>query len=442
MVLPVISAARKAGLTVSLRTLYESETLAELAAAVAPAAVAPAQAAPAAAVAPAADPAALAAALELVLAHQASLGLKVVQERVPELASPLAVMAANHVPGTAVAVIRDGEVAEVHGYGTVRAGDGEPVTASTLFPAGSISKHVSALGALRLVKDGLLDLESDANTFLRRWRIPADGVTLEHLLRFTSGIDTPATDLENHRYRRGAKVPTALQILNGRKPAKTPPVTVKGVPGEVFLKNNVGYTVLQQLMQDVTGTPFPELMRELVLEPLGMSESGYGTEFPAGTGLAAAYGHDEDGVAYPDGWSAHPDVAAAALWTTAGDLAKVLVEIRRAHRGLASPILTAPLAARMLTIVAPGRFYGMGSVVDDSGGDLDYGHTGQCDGYRAMAIAQLEAGSGAVVLTNADSGREVLKFLMTAVREQGRWSEQGEMARLWELGRVNPNAQD
>jgi amino acid adenylation domain-containing protein len=434
MVLPVISAARKAGLTVSLRTLYESETLGELAAAVAPAVPAPAAAD--------ADPDALAQALKLVLAHQESLGLRVVSEQVPDLPSPLEVMTRHHVPGASVAVIRDGEVAEAYGYGTAQAGQAEPVTARTLFPAGSISKHVSALGVLRLVKDGVLDLDADANSYLRGWRIPVDGATVEHLLRFTSGVTTPPTDLASYRYRRGDVLPTAVQLLSGEAPAKTPPVTVEGEPGQMFLKNNIGYTVLQQLMEDVTGRPFADLMRELVLEPLGMHDSSYRLDHPETSGLNAAVGHDEHGAAYPDGWAAHPDAAAAGLWTTAADLARVAVEIRRAHRGLESAVLTAELADRMLTIVEPGRFYGMGSVVDESGDDLDYGHTGRTDGYHAMAISQLRAGSGVVVLTNGDAGREVLKFVMSTVRERNRWSAGGELTRLWEAGRVNPNARD
>ncbi len=433
-VLPIISAARKAGLTISLRSLYESETLAELAAATP--VLTPGQA-----VADT-DPDALAAALKLVLAHQESMGLKVVSERALELPSPLALMARQHVPGTAVAIIRDGQVAEVHGYGTARAGQDAPVTARTLFPAGSISKFVSALGVLRLVKDGLLDLESDANTFLRGWKIPADGVTVEQLLRFTSGVSLPPVDPADHRYRRGEALPTINQLLRGRAPAKTPPVEIQAEPGRAFIKNNIAYTVLQKIMTDVTRKAFPRLMRELVLEPLGMRDSGYGVRFPETSGLAVAAGHDENGSARPDGWAVHPDLAAAGLWSTAGDLAKVLVEIRRAHRGLESPVLTAELAQRMLTIAPPGRFYGMGSVVDESGDDLDYGHTGQTDGYRAMATGQLRAGTGVVVLTNADSGREVLKFVMSAVREQERWSASGELARLWEVGRVNPDARD
>ncbi|MFI2612906.1 amino acid adenylation domain-containing protein, partial [Kitasatospora sp. NPDC018616] len=431
MVLPVISAARRAGLAVSLRTLYESETLGELAAAVAPAAPAPA-----------ADADALAAALELVLANQDALGLRLVPERAPELPSPEQVMAEHGVPGASIAVIRDGELAEVYGYGVLRSGEDAPVTPRTRFPAGSISKHVSALGVLRLAELGLVDPDADVNTYLTSWRVPAAGVTVDHLLRFTSGVTTPPTDLANHYYRRGDALPTAAEILHGRAPAKTPPVTVDGAPGTVFLKNNVAYTVLQQLMEDVTGGHFPDLMRELVLDPLGMADSAYVVDPTAVPGPPVAVGHDEHGVPRPDGWAAHPDTAAAGLWTTAADLARVAVEIRRAHRGEPSRVLGRRLAERMLTLVEPARFYGTGSLVDESGGDLDYGHTGQTDGYRAMTISQLRAGSGVVVLTNADSGREVLKYVMAAARAQGRWSGAGEMTRLWEAGRVNPAAQD
>ncbi|WP_440554626.1 non-ribosomal peptide synthase/polyketide synthase [Streptomyces sp. SCPE 10] len=436
-VLPVISAARKAGLVLSLSTLYENETLAELAAAVDPV--------PAPAEQPA-DPDALAEALRMVMAHQEALGLRVVSEKPAELPSPEAVMAEHAVPGVGVAVIRDGEIAEVRSYGVTRAGGDEPVTADTLFPAGSISKHVTALGVLRLAKDGAIDLDEDVNRYLTSWQVPGtdpgNPVTAERLLRFTGAVHNATDNPDDHYYAPGDPLPAPLDVLLGRAPAKTPPGRLDGVPGEVFLKNNISYTALQQLMEDVTGTPFGRLMRELVLDPLGMTHSHYVRSDPRELGHPVAYGHDAPGVPHPGGWQAHPETAAAGLWTTAADLARVTVEIRRAHRGLPSPVLTRELTERMLTIVEPCHFYGMGVFVDGSGGGLDYGHTGQTAGYRAMALSQLESGTGLVMLANAEHARPVLKWLMAAVREQDRWSAKGELARLWEVGRVNPDAQD
>nr|APD71640.1 non-ribosomal peptide synthetase 5 [Streptomyces sp.] len=405
MVLPLISAARKAGLTISLRTLYENETLAELAAAVAPRAAAPSRTAPA-------------------------------------LASPAEAMIEHQVPGVSVAVVRDGALAEVRGFGVTSAGGGAKVTPDTLFPAASMSKFVSALGVLRLAKDGLIDLDADVNGHLTSWQVPGTReVTTDRLLRFTSGVTHPETALETPFYGRTDPRPTAAEILHGRAPAKTPPVVVEGVPGQVFMKNNVGYTVLQQLIEDVTGTPFPQYMREKVFAPLGMTASHYEPELPAGA--PAATGHDESGAPLPEGAKAHPDTAAAGLWTTAADLARVLLEIRRAHRGEPSEVLDAALADRMLTVVEPGRFYGMGSIVDTTGGDLEYGHTGRTSGFHALALGNLGSGTGVVVLTNADSGRAVLKQVLASVRDADEaWAGQGEMTRLWEQGRINPDAQD
>jgi CubicO group peptidase (beta-lactamase class C family) len=355
-------------------------------------------------------------------------------------------MAEHQVPGVSVAVIRGGEIAEVRAYGVTREGGEEPVTPDTLFPAGSISKHVTALGVLRLAKDGVIDLDEDVNRYLTSWQIPdtdpAEPVTAERLLRFTGAVNNVTDDPDDHYYTPDEPLPTALDVLLGRAPAKTPTGRLDGVPGRVFLKNNISYTVLQQLMEDVTGTPFSDLMRELVLEPLGMTASHYVTADPRGLGHPVAYGHDAPGVPHPGGWQAHPEPAAAGMWTTAADLAKVTVEIRRAYRGLPSPVLTRELTERMLTIVEPCHFYGMGVFVDGSGGGLDYGHTGQTAGYRAMALSQMDSGTGLVMLANAEHARPVLKWLMTAVREHDRWAAQGELARLWEVGRVNPDAQD
>jgi CubicO group peptidase (beta-lactamase class C family) len=101
-------------------------------------------------------------------------------------------MAADHVPGVSVAVIHNGEIEWAQGFGVVQPG-GAPVTVDTLFQAGSISKPVAAMAALRLVREGKLSLDSDVNQALTSWKIPASGaapegvVTLRELLAHSAG---------------------------------------------------------------------------------------------------------------------------------------------------------------------------------------------------------------------------------------------------------------
>src|SRR5579859_1026477 len=78
------------------------------------------------------------------------------------------------VPGLSIAVIRDYTLAWAGSAGVLQAGQLTPVQTGTLFQACSISKAVSAVAVMRVVQRGQLDLDADANRYLRAWRIPAN----------------------------------------------------------------------------------------------------------------------------------------------------------------------------------------------------------------------------------------------------------------------------
>jgi CubicO group peptidase (beta-lactamase class C family) len=92
------------------------------------------------------------------------------------------------VPGVSIAVINNGKIEWAKGYGLREAGKDLPVDVNTLFQAASISKSVTALGALHWVQKGTLDLDTDINNFLESWKIPdneftrSQPVTVRYLL--------------------------------------------------------------------------------------------------------------------------------------------------------------------------------------------------------------------------------------------------------------------
>ena len=82
----------------------------------------------------------------------------------------------QQIPGLSLAIIQDGKIVKAKGYGLIEKGRGMPVSESTLFQAGSISKSVAALGALRLVEQGKLALDEDVNAKLITWKVPENRV--------------------------------------------------------------------------------------------------------------------------------------------------------------------------------------------------------------------------------------------------------------------------
>ncbi|KOX05327.1 hypothetical protein ADL04_06535, partial [Streptomyces sp. NRRL B-3648] len=373
LVFKVLAAARRAGYPLSLLTLYRDDSLRAVAAAVDTArAAAPDEREPAARAGTAA-------------AGTAGPG------------SPGSLLAA-HVPGVSLAVIAGGELVDVRAEGVLSADGGGEVTAHTPFQAGSVSKLVTALGTLRLVDEGVLDLDRDVDAYLTGWRLPdGTGVTLRRLLAHLAGLTpTPSTG-----QRRGEALVPLPELLA--------PVRTELPPGTVFRKANVHYSVIQQVLADVTGESLEALMRRLVFEPLAMTGSSFDQTCPERGAHPVARGHDADGRPVDGGWRQWPDTAAAGLWTTAADLAKLLLEIRRSRLGRPLALLRPGTAEQLLTPQHPHSGYGLGAVVDDLGTDVQFGHGGAGDGYHALAMCRIGQGSGFVVLTNGDAGAEIAR---------------------------------
>jgi CubicO group peptidase (beta-lactamase class C family) len=192
-------------------------------------------------------------------------------------------MTLYRVPAVSVAVIDNFKIEWAKGYGVTEAGGADPVSASTLFQAGSISKPVASAAALYLVEQGKLSIDEDVNRKLRSWKVPENQftkeqkVTLRRLLSHSSGANIESGF---GGYDVDDPLPTLKQILNGEKPANNGPIRIDFVPGSQWRYSGGGFSIVQQLLIDLTGKPFPQLMRELVLDKLGMRDSTFEQPLP------------------------------------------------------------------------------------------------------------------------------------------------------------------
>jgi CubicO group peptidase (beta-lactamase class C family) len=309
-------------------------------------------------------------------------------------------MAHYRVPGVSIGVISEDRVEWTRGYGLREAGQPAPVTPDTLFQVGSMSKPFTAVAALRLVDQGLLDLDEDVNRRLVSWTIPPNGtwaprVTLRHLLSHAGGVSVNLFP----GYATDDAIPTLGQILDGLEPANNRPVRVQAIPGTRYGYSSGGYTVLQQLLIDVTGRSFPALMGELVLEPLGMASSTFEQPLPESRWTTAAVGHRKAAQPVAGKWFVYPEMAQGGLWTTASDLARFLLELQRAGRGRPNALLSAPTAQEMFTPpYAPD--VGLGIFLDGADDSRRFSHQGGNEGFSSRIVAYLSRPLGAVVLTN------------------------------------------
>ena len=327
----------------------------------------------------------------------------------------------HHTPGLSVAVIDDGRIEWARGYGVSDAEGGRPVDTTTLFQAASISKPVAAVVALRLAEQGRLALDEDVNASLRGWRVPDspflrdEQVTPRRLLTHSAGLTVHGFG----GYAAGQPVPTTRQVLDGTPPANSAPVRADTVPGSVWRYSGGGYTVLQQLIEDVTARPFTAVARELVLGPAGMRWSTYEQPLPPARESDAAAGHATSGAPIPGRHHTYPEMAAAGLWTTPSDLARLAIELQRSLAGKRDGVLSPEMTKRMLS--RQFGSWGLGFEVDGAGDSARFSHGGSNEGFRAFFVAFHARGQGAVVMTNGDGGGEVAMELVRSIAREYDW---------------------
>ena len=191
------------------------------------------------------------------------------------------VMESWGAPGAVVVVVEAGEVVLSRGYGVADLATGEPVAPdATVFRLGSISKPVTAIGLMRLVEEGRLDLDADIGRYLGEIASGGPGVlTAAHLLTHTGGFEdrflTRMTrDLE-------AMEPLGEYLLREMPPRRYP-------AGAVSLYSNHGVALAGLLVETIEAKPFETAMRELLFEPLEMSATSYDPR-EAGGALATGY---------------------------------------------------------------------------------------------------------------------------------------------------------
>ncbi len=338
-------------------------------------------------------------------------------------------MRAYGVPGLSIAVIDQGRLAWAKGYGVADTATGRLVTTSTRFQAASISKPISAVGALLLVQKGSMRLDGDINDKLLTWRIPADsrstsGVTLRMLLTHTSGLAHAGEG--GAAFSPGDELPTSLETLTGKPPARGGPVVITAPPGERFEYSAAGYEVLQQLVMDVSGQPFDEYMRRKVFVPLKMTSSTFAQPLPPDLSAAASTGYYAGGDPIPGRFRVSPELTVAGLWTTPTDLARYIISVQRAFKGSSGEILTTDMAREMLRPDANHR--GLGPALSGAGKDLRFGHEGFNEGFESSFTGYVKEGRGAVVMANAGFSSMLIKEVLRSIAKAYEWPEFGETA--------------
>jgi len=323
------------------------------------------------------------------------------------------------VPGVSIAIVENGKIKWAKGYGYANTKTGTKVDANTLFQAGSISKPLAALSVLKLFENDSLELNKDVNYYLKDWQIPENRftetkkVTLEKLLTHTAGMTVHGF----LGYKQTDKFPEIIDVLNGN--GNTAKIMVDTIPGSIWRYSGGGYTVMEKIVEDVSGTSFDNYMSKNILLPIGMENSTYQQpitkEFQ--NNISGAY--NRNGELIKGLWHNYPEQAAAGLWTTPSDLAMYCIEIQDILKGKKDGILTKETVEIMLT--KHKNDWGLGPSLKNEKDSLIFEHGGKNEGFTNDMVAYAYQGNAVIIMTNADNGGQLISEVKNAIFNYYNW---------------------
>jgi len=324
-----------------------------------------------------------------------------------------------NVPGVSIAVVENGRVKWAKGYGYANTKDSTVVDTETLFQAGSISKPIAALSALKLAEDGNVALDKDVNEYLKGWQVPEneftkdEKVTLERLLTHTAGMTVHGFP----GYQQKDSFPEITDVLNGD--GNTPKIFVDTTPGSNWRYSGGGYTVMEKVVEDVSDLPLEAYMEKNILGPMGMKNSTY--EQP----ISKKYQNNISAAYYRNGeiieglWHNYPEQAAAGLWTTPSDLTVYCIEVQEILKGKKDGILTKETVEKMLT--KHKNDWGLGPSLNGEKDSLVFGHGGKNAGFTNNMSAYAHLGHAVIVMTNADNGGQLAREIELGIFDYYGW---------------------
>ena len=321
----------------------------------------------------------------------------------------------QHGGNLAMVLIEDGEIADSH-YVSV----GEPVDLNSRFQVASLSKWITAWGVMALVEDGKIDLDKPVSKYLTRWQLPPsefdnDGVTVRRLLSHTAGLGDGLGYDGFDRQEDVQSLEDSLTQAQDASPGNSGIVKVTQKPGEEWNYSGGGFTLLQLLIEEVSGQSFSAYMKERIFQPLEMNQTTFDYDEVAEGGLAENY----DGEGQVEPLNRYTSLAATSLHTSPKDMALFV----QAHSPVGAKSGGSVLSAETLeTMRVPhgsqmgADIWGLGTILyaSNNRGDFIIGHDGNNEPAINTAVRLDPATGDGIVVLGTGNG-------LLATKLAGEW---------------------
>ncbi|MFA6060291.1 MAG: serine hydrolase [Taibaiella sp.] len=333
-------------------------------------------------------------------------------------------MAQYKIQGLSIAVIRNYKIIWAKAYGWADVKEKRPVTNNTLFQAASLSKSINAIGLLKLAQEGKIDLNQDINTYLTIWKFPYDSlsgskkITTANLLSHTAGLTVHGFK----GYTKGESIPTLPEILDGSKPANSPPVRSMYPAGKKVEYSGGGTTISQLILEDLTKEKYQDYMYKNVLQPMGMTQSFFNQPPASNKTALLATGYRLSGQEMEGGkYNMYPEMGAAGLWTTPTDIGKYIIETQLAYKGESAKVLNQEMTRlRLAPFIDSINAFGV--YINKKGTEKYFQHSGSNEGFVAQYRGSLENGNGVVVMVNSDN-TNIMNEIINSVAKIYNWKD-------------------
>ncbi len=220
-------------------------------------------------------------------------------------------------PGAAIAILKDGEIIYSRGYGMANLEYDIPITPATVFHVASVSKQFTAFAIAMLADRGYLSLDDDVRKHMPEFPDFGDTITLRHLIHHTSGLRDQWELLAMAGWRLDDVI-TKEHIMKMLQHQRE----LNFSPGEEYLYSNMGYTVLAEIVERVSGQPFKDWTYDNIFEPLGMKNTHFHEDHRhIVRNRAYSYSPDPDN-GFRKSVLSYANVGATSLFTTVEDLAR------------------------------------------------------------------------------------------------------------------------
>ncbi len=298
------------------------------------------------------------------------------------------IMAERHIPGAAVAVVQNGKVVRMKGYGVATLEFNVPVTTETVFEIGSVSKQMTAAGIMLLVQDGKVSLDEKISKYLPNTPEAWSNVTVRHLLTHTSGVKS-YTSLDGFSLSERMTIGDFIKKLS--------PHPLEFTPGEKNIYSNSGFNLLGYIIETRSGKKYMDFMRERIFVPLGMTKTGDRDPQFVIPLRANGYEWRQDRFSGRDG-NLTDLMGAGSIVSTINDMTKWEAAIR------GDKFLNAQSKKDIWTqfIFNNGKPspFGLGWRIYDTRGIKSIGHTGQTAGFGAAIFRYVDNDVTVIALTN------------------------------------------